>query len=81
VILIKKRKELVKEMSNLCEAKLVGTKYDRWFVEEFVKKIPKIEVIEEIVEKLRALTGNDMVKEFLVIIDFKAAAANKEKEE
>ena len=66
ITLIKKRKEKVKEFSNLCELKLVGSNYDRFFVEEFVKKIPKLEAIEEIIEKLRALTGTstNMIKEF-----------------
>jgi hypothetical protein len=59
--MLKMRRELVKSFSNLCEEKLVGSKYDRWFVEEFVKKIPGVEPIQEIANRLRVLSGDNMI--------------------
>jgi len=41
--LAKKKRVLLKELSDYCESKMPGTKYDRYFVEELVKKYPKIE--------------------------------------
>lgn len=37
--LIKRRKELVKVISDLCEKKAPGTRFDRFFVQEFSKKL------------------------------------------
>jgi hypothetical protein len=73
--LLKKRREVVKELSNLCEQRLVGSKYDRWFVEEFVKKIPQLDVIEDIMHRLYDLPSANIIKEFENIIFNKADQA------
>jgi len=39
----KKKRLLCKELGEYCEGKMPGTKYDRYFVEELVKKYPKLE--------------------------------------
>ena len=45
-----------------------NTKYDRFFVEEFTKKIKKTEDIEELVNKVKNLNGGNAVKQFEEII-------------
>jgi hypothetical protein len=42
----------------VCEERAPGTKYDRYFIEEFAKKIKQTEVIEEIVVRLKTLEGD-----------------------
>ena len=44
-----------------------GTKYDRYFVEELVKKYPKIEQMEKLIETVKAIdeTPENYVDVFL----------------
>tara|TARA_B100000768_G_C10882417_1_gene210180 strand:- start:148 stop:273 length:126 start_codon:yes stop_codon:yes gene_type:complete len=41
--LAKKKRVLSKELADYCEMKMPKTNYDRYFVEELVKKYPKLE--------------------------------------
>lgn len=50
--IIKRRKELVKLLSDLCEAKCPGSNYDRFFVEEYTKKFKVIDELEEFYQSL-----------------------------
>jgi hypothetical protein len=50
---IQKRKEAVRGLSSLCEERAPGTRYDRFFFEEFTKKVKETAGIEEIIERLR----------------------------
>lgn len=52
-----KRKDIVKQLWTLTEEKVPGTKYDRYFFEEFVKKFKTTVEIESILGKLREVTG------------------------
>lgn len=51
--LLRKRKELLRELSLLCQERLPNTKYDRFFVEEFSKKIKTVEAIVEMIKTLK----------------------------
>jgi len=46
--MIKRRKELIRLISVLCEEKLPESKYDKFFVEEFSKKVKRNEELERI---------------------------------
>jgi len=46
--MIKRRKELIRLISVLCEEKLPESKYDKFFVEEFSKKVKRNEELEQI---------------------------------
>jgi hypothetical protein len=43
-----KRKDLVKQLWTLCEDRVPGTKYDRYFIEEFAKKFKTTEQVEAV---------------------------------
>jgi hypothetical protein len=45
-----------------CEEKASGTKFDRYFIDEFTKKIKVTDEIEIIIEKVRGFSGS--VEEF-----------------
>jgi hypothetical protein len=47
-----KRKMLVKEMSGVCEERMKGTNYDKYFCEAFCKKIKTSEEIESVINNL-----------------------------
>lgn len=66
---MQRRKEAVKCLYILSEERAPGTRYDRYFIEEFVKKIKEIQHIEEITEKLKAFEGAEFVTEIEKIID------------
>ena len=40
---------MIKELISVCSLKLAGSKFDKFFLEEFTKKFKKIEEIEELV--------------------------------
>lgn len=44
--MIRKRKELIKELGAISEERIPGSKYDRFWAEEFTKKIKKLEELE-----------------------------------
>lgn len=50
---LKMRKEAVRHLIAACQEKLPGTNYDRFFVEEFAKKLRTIEIIESVVQRMR----------------------------
>ena len=54
--MVKKRRELVKELGQLCDERCSNSKYDKFFVEEFVKKFKKLEDLEEVVVKFRLIS-------------------------
>jgi len=65
-----------------------GTNYDRFYVDELVKKYPGQEKLEEFIEKVKAIptpAGDDFVHDFLMLVDAKAyqlkIAKAKENEE
>lgn len=53
---------------------MAGTKYDRFYIEELVKKYPKQEQLDALFEKIKAITAEDVPSfqnEFLLIVDAK----------
>lgn len=57
------------------------TKYDRFYVEELVKKYPKLEDLELFFKKIQAITAMDkdqFVEEFLKIVDSTGQKVKKE---
>ena len=65
---MQKRKEAVRSLSTLCEERAPGTRYDRFFFEEFTKKIKETAGIEEIIERLKPVKAADFVVEVEKII-------------
>lgn len=57
--LLKRRKELVKLISNLCEEKLPESNFDRYFVQEFSKKLKAQQQLENMLELLSNSTDAD----------------------
>lgn len=53
MMVMKKRKEGIKEFIGVCEEVVPGSKYDKFFCEEFVKKLKKNEEIDELITKIR----------------------------
>ena len=49
----KKRKEGIRELIVTCEEVLSDSKYDKFFCEEFAKKLKSNEEIEELINKIR----------------------------
>lgn len=54
-MLIRKRKELIREFCLICEAKAPGSRFDRFFIDEFSKKLKKFEEVENAVVMFRAI--------------------------
>ncbi len=48
-----KRKEAVRGLWTISEERAPGTRYDRFFFEEFAKKIKETSKIEELIERLK----------------------------
>jgi len=80
--LLKRRKEIIKELTAQCTDKLAGTKFDRFFVEEFVKKIKGIEELEEIVNLLKNSEKGDQetFERFETLISSKGSKAEQERD-
>ena len=57
-----------KTLSELCESKMPGTRYDKFFVETLVKKYPGQEKLEGLLKQVEELQG-DTVEE--VVVAFK----------
>ena len=54
-------------MGKYCEEKMPGTKFDKFFVDELVKKYAKQDVLDELFNKIRdikAPVGDEYVDEF-----------------
>lgn len=59
------------------------TKYDRFYVEELVKKYPKLDDLEAFfnqVVRIGAIDKEDFIKEFLQIVDATQQTVKKESE-
>ncbi len=77
----RKRREVIKEFIRLCEEKMPGTKYDRYFCDEYAKKIKKTEDIEEIISKLNTFTpGKEALDNFEEITMGKEKKAEMERD-
>ncbi len=60
---------------------MAGTKYDRFYIDELVKKYPKQEQLDVLFEKIKAITAKDVPafqNEFLLIVDAKYAEIQQE---
>ena len=55
-MIVKKRKEAVRDLIVACVEKLPGTNYDRFFAEEFAKKLRTVEIIESVTQRMRNAT-------------------------
>jgi hypothetical protein len=53
----------------MSEEKAPGTRYDRFFLEEFCKKIKETQQIEEIVASLRPFEGTQYIEEIEKVIN------------
>lgn len=65
----------MKQIAQYCTEKMPGTKYDRFYVDELVKKYPKQEDLEALFEKIKNISASntdDFVKDFLMLVDAKA---------
>lgn len=60
--MIRKRKENIKLLGALCEERLPGTKYDRFFSEEFCKKLKTGEEVENFINSLKDINDSDKFK-------------------
>ena len=52
-----------------------GTNYDRFYVDELVKKYKEQEALEALIEKIKSIEakpGDDFVTEFLMLVDTKS---------
>lgn len=66
---------MVKDLTTVCVEKLPGTKYDKYFVEEFVKKIKTNEELEEFIANIRALKVGSL-DDFESIVSSKGSKAD-----
>ena len=67
-------REAVKEVIQICETKMPNSKYDKFYVQEMVKKFPTNEAIDELIQKLNNIESkstDDYVITFLSIVDKK----------
>ena len=51
------RKEAIKNLSTLCEERATGTRYDRYWVQEFAKKFKTGEDLIQLLKRLEAVEG------------------------
>jgi len=68
----KKYRLLVKEVMAYCCEKMPGTNYDKFYLEEMVKKYRAMAALEELYEKFKAIeveSVEDYVTAFLTIVD------------
>lgn len=68
-------------MGKYCEEKMPGTKFDKFFVDELVKKYAKQDVLDELFNKIRdikAPVGDEYVDEFRQLVDSANYAKDKE---
>lgn len=49
----KQYRETTKQLLNFCTEKMPDTKYDRFYVEELVKKYPQLEDLQAFLEKIQ----------------------------
>lgn len=56
--IIRKRKEHVRRLGEICQEKLPGSKYDRFFAEEFCKKIKGNEELDQFMDRLKEVADS-----------------------
>ena len=66
---VQRRKECVKVLYLLSEERAPGTRYDRYFLEDYCKKFKETQQIEEITSRLREYQGAEFVAELEKIIE------------
>lgn len=67
---VTRRKEAVKQLAAVCEERgPAGCRYDRYFVEEFAKKIKTTEEIEAYAQRLRAYDADASAEDFKLEIE------------
>ena len=49
---------------NGAEAKMPGTRYDKFFIEEFSKKLKTNEAVEELLASVLKLSGETLIQDF-----------------
>jgi hypothetical protein len=65
-------RETVKGLAAYCTEKMPGTNYDRFYVDELVKKHKTQEALDELIVKVKSIGATnceDFVKEFLMLVD------------
>ena len=67
----------VKELVALCVENMPGTKYDKFYVDELIKKYPKQEDIDELISKIKEIaaggnSGQDFIDKFLELVESEA---------
>lgn len=63
-----RRKEAVKGIISICEERAPGTRYDRFFFDEFTKKIKETSKIYELTERLKNVEQAEFISEVEKII-------------
>jgi hypothetical protein len=66
---VQRRKECVKVLYLLSEERAPGTRYDRYFLEDYCKKFKETQQIEDITSTLREYQGAEFVAELEKIIE------------
>lgn len=74
-------KQRVKDLIELCQAKLPGTRYDKFWVESQIKKYNTVEKINQIVDTLNAVDASLPVNEFIPAFEAGFALINQTAEE
>lgn len=74
-----RRKEAIKNLSLVAEERAPGTRYDRFFFDEFTKKVKETTKIEEIIERLKAVPQEDVVGEIEKLISEYTNQLDKQK--
>ena len=66
-------RQSAKALLEMCLKRMPGTKYDKFYCEELIKKVKTTEKMQEITEKLAAIPESEpvpaVVEQFLVIVD------------
>lgn len=67
---VTRRKEAIRNLIAICEERAPGTRYDKYFIEEFVKKFKTTVEIDSLIQKLREIPASeDFVNTFESIIN------------
>jgi len=68
-------RETVKALIAMCVEKMPGSRYDKFFVDELVKKYPVQDKLDQLIEEIKAITaevGSDFVSAFAQLVDKEA---------
>jgi DnaJ family protein C protein 2 len=77
-------RETCKDLVVFCNQKMPGTKYDKFYIAELVKKYPKQEQLDELVAKVKAINQTSVdgfVNEFLDLVNDRDTELEKQKED